>query len=72
MYEHRAVGTTLSHEVSKRFGEAGLPRNTIHAKVITLYFLCLCLPLRPPHRCQMLNERTGVCVFWRYWHYARS
>jgi len=30
---HRAVGTTLSHEVSKRFGEAGLPRNTIHAKL---------------------------------------
>lgn len=29
----RAVGTTLSHEVSKRFGEAGLPRNTIHAKL---------------------------------------
>ncbi|KAF5841354.1 hypothetical protein DUNSADRAFT_13222 [Dunaliella salina] len=30
---HRAVGTTLSHEVSKRCGEAGLPRNTIHAKL---------------------------------------
>lgn len=27
---HRAVGTTLSHEVTKRFGEAGLPDDTIH------------------------------------------
>jgi glutamate synthase domain-containing protein 3 len=27
---HRAVGTTLSHEISKRFGEHGLPDDTIH------------------------------------------
>ena len=30
---HRAVGTTLSHEVTKRFGEAGLPADTIHVKL---------------------------------------
>lgn len=30
---HRAVGTTLSHEVTKRFGEAGLPDDTIHIKL---------------------------------------
>lgn len=28
----RATGTTLSHEVSKRFGEHGLPENTIHIR----------------------------------------
>jgi len=30
---HRAVGTTLSHEVTKRFGSAGLPDDTIHVKL---------------------------------------
>lgn len=30
---HRAVGTTLSHEVTKRFGAAGLPDDTIHVKL---------------------------------------
>ena len=30
---HRAVGTTLSHEVTKRFGDAGLPRDAIHVKL---------------------------------------
>jgi hypothetical protein len=30
---HRAVGTTLSHEVTKRFGAAGLPDDTIHIKL---------------------------------------
>ncbi|KAG2492850.1 hypothetical protein HYH03_009004 [Edaphochlamys debaryana] len=30
---HRAVGTTLSHEVTKRFGDAGLPDDTIHVKL---------------------------------------
>ena len=30
---HRAVGATLSHEVSKRYGEHGLPRDTIHVKL---------------------------------------
>ena len=30
---HRAVGTTLSHEVTKRFGENGLPGDTIHIKL---------------------------------------
>ena len=30
---HRAVGTTLSHEVTRRFGEHGLPRDTIHIKL---------------------------------------
>lgn len=30
---NRATGTTLSHEVTKRFGEAGLPRDTIHVKL---------------------------------------
>jgi glutamate synthase (NADPH/NADH) len=30
---NRAVGTTLSHEVTKRFGLAGLPDNTIHVKL---------------------------------------
>ena len=30
---HRAVGTTLSHEVTKRFGQAGLPEGTIHLKL---------------------------------------
>ncbi|WIA23003.1 hypothetical protein OEZ85_001356 [Tetradesmus obliquus] len=30
---HRAVGTTLSHEVTKRFGSAGLPDDTIHIKL---------------------------------------
>lgn len=29
----RAVGTTLSHEVTKRFGGEGLPPDTIHLKV---------------------------------------
>ncbi len=29
----RAVGTTLSHEVTKRFGDAGLPEGTIHIKL---------------------------------------
>ena len=28
-----ATGTTLSHEVTKRFGEAGLPDGTIHIKL---------------------------------------
>jgi hypothetical protein len=27
------VGTTLSHEVTKRFGAAGLPDDTIHVKL---------------------------------------
>ncbi|KAL4421584.1 hypothetical protein ABPG75_010875, partial [Micractinium tetrahymenae] len=30
---HRAVGTTLSHEVTKRFGQAGLPEGTVHIKL---------------------------------------
>lgn len=30
---HRAVGTTLSHEVTKRYGSAGLPDDTIHLKL---------------------------------------
>lgn len=30
---NRATGTTLSHEVTKRFGEKGLPRDTIHVKL---------------------------------------
>eukprot|EP00877_Chromochloris_zofingiensis_P004027 jgi/Chrzof1/13625/Cz08g04180.t1 len=30
---HRAVGTTLSHEVTKRFGDKGLPDDTIHIKL---------------------------------------
>jgi len=30
---HRAVGTTLSHELTKRFGDAGLPDDTIHIKL---------------------------------------
>ena len=30
---HRAVGTTLSHEVTKRFGEQGLPKDSIHIKL---------------------------------------
>ena len=30
---HRAVGTTLSHEVTKRFGAGGLPDDTIHVKL---------------------------------------
>jgi hypothetical protein len=30
---HRAVGTTLSHEVTKRFGSSGLPDDTIHVKL---------------------------------------
>jgi glutamate synthase domain-containing protein 3 len=30
---HRAVGTTLSHEVTKRFGVEGLPDDTIHVKL---------------------------------------
>ncbi len=29
----RSVGTTLSYEISKRFGEYGLPPNTIHIKL---------------------------------------
>ncbi|EIE24001.1 glutamate synthase, NADH-dependent [Coccomyxa subellipsoidea C-169] len=29
----RAIGTTLSHEVTKRFGSAGLPDNTIHVSL---------------------------------------
>ncbi|CAL8462475.1 g2008 [Coccomyxa elongata] len=29
----RAIGTTLSHEVTKRFGSAGLPRFTIHVRL---------------------------------------
>lgn len=33
MNTHRAVGTTLSHEVTKRFGLAGLPDDTIHIKL---------------------------------------
>eukprot|EP00878_Enallax_costatus_P000131 GHUV01000172.1.p1 GENE.GHUV01000172.1~~GHUV01000172.1.p1 ORF type:complete len:2326 (+),score=665.07 GHUV01000172.1:565-6978(+) len=33
MNTHRAVGTTLSHEVTKRFGSAGLPDDTIHIKL---------------------------------------
>lgn len=28
-----AVGTTLSHEVTRRFGQAGLPEGTIHIKL---------------------------------------
>lgn len=28
-----AVGTTLSHEVTKRFGDSGLPDDTIHIKL---------------------------------------
>jgi glutamate synthase (NADH) len=30
---NRAVGTTLSHEVTKLFGDAGLPDDTIHIKL---------------------------------------
>ena len=30
---HRTVGTTLSHEVSKRYGEQGLPEDTIHVNL---------------------------------------
>lgn len=30
---HRAVGTTLSHEISKRHGEQGLPDDFIHIKL---------------------------------------
>eukprot|EP00198_Chlamydomonas_reinhardtii_P003746 XP_001693082.1 glutamate synthase, NADH-dependent [Chlamydomonas reinhardtii] len=30
---HRAVGTTLSHEVTKRFGDVGLPDDSIHIKL---------------------------------------
>jgi GXGXG motif len=30
---HRAVGTTLSHEVTRRFGDVGLPEGTIHVKL---------------------------------------
>jgi glutamate synthase (NADPH/NADH) len=30
---HRAVGTTLSHEVTKRYGAAGLPEGTVHVKL---------------------------------------
>ncbi len=33
MHDHRATGTTLSHEVTKKFGEAGLPADTIHIKL---------------------------------------
>jgi len=33
VHEHRATGTTLSHEVTKKFGEAGLPADTIHIKL---------------------------------------
>ncbi len=29
-YLYRAVGTTLSHELTKRFGDKGLPDDTIH------------------------------------------
>lgn len=29
----RAVGTTLSHELTKRFGDKGLPDDTIHIKL---------------------------------------
>eukprot|EP00879_Flechtneria_rotunda_P000068 GHRR01000106.1.p1 GENE.GHRR01000106.1~~GHRR01000106.1.p1 ORF type:complete len:129 (+),score=13.46 GHRR01000106.1:693-1079(+) len=31
---HRAVGTTLSYELTRRFGAAGLPDHTIHIKLI--------------------------------------
>jgi glutamate synthase (NADPH) large chain len=30
---NRTVGTILSHEIAKRFGQAGLPDNTIHIKL---------------------------------------
>lgn len=30
---NRATGTTLSHEVVKRYGEKGLPADTIHIKL---------------------------------------
>jgi len=30
---HRAVGTTLSHEITKRFGADGLPKDTVHIKL---------------------------------------
>lgn len=30
---HRAVGTTLSHEVTRRYGAGGLPDGTIHVKL---------------------------------------
>lgn len=30
---HSAVGTTLSHEVTKRYGLEGLPEGTIHIKL---------------------------------------
>ncbi len=30
---HRTVGTTLSYEVSKRYGEAGLPEGAVHVKL---------------------------------------
>ena len=30
---NRATGTTLSREVTKRYGEAGLPADTIHIKL---------------------------------------
>lgn len=30
---HRTVGTILSHEIAKRYGQAGLPDDTIHVKL---------------------------------------
>ena len=33
LWLRRAVGTTLSHEVTKRFGVEGLPAGTIHIKL---------------------------------------
>jgi len=33
VHGRRATGTTLSHEVTKKFGEAGLPADTIHIKL---------------------------------------
>jgi glutamate synthase (NADPH/NADH) len=30
---HRAVGATLSHEVTRRFGEQGLPDGTVHVRL---------------------------------------
>ncbi len=71
-----AVGTTLSHEVTKRFGQAGLPEGTIHIKLQVGRPRCPrvpkpgALPLRAggaaavgaPHSMQMLCEKPAASL----------
>lgn len=62
------MGTTLSHEVTKRFGLAGLPDGTIHLKLAGHAgqslgaFLCSGVTLEVEGDCNGALRFLGFCV----------